>query len=857
MHAKKVLWLVLWLLSGALWATTATRTAEAQTPAVPVAAVHCTPAADALLCELVAYLPDGFTGDPAALAVYHLGREHAPEAVVAAQGAPHAVILVDVSGSMDGYSDSDPVRQRLQEALAALPAGTRVAVIPFRQGLGGGQAIAIGAASFSGDVAEWQAAAGALEAQPGDGTCLYDAAHQAVTFLQQAVGPGAGKALILISDGQDEPSRGEQGPRCSAHTLEDVIALAAGDANNRVAISAVGLGQEVQSDVLQTLAAATGGLAGGFGDMPALLAETVRRVSPGAWIVRVRLWPAQGENLATLVVSLPDGTAAGDFTFQSPTDYVFAAVAIRGVYYDPAQETLQLIPELINPHNVAGWQVQLFLGADGVQAVYPQPFEYAALENLRAIDLPTDALSAGATYHAQICALSREMIRLEQEDKPVCAAAAFVYQPAALAFEVVLRLEGTTLLADLDLTQAGDGPITYEAQLFGKDGLSKYGQAGPLTEPLLAIPMAELPDGDYSLLIALTPDGRTPAQKGVGFSYTAQGLDFEIGGWRVTAEGEMVLDLLWAAPAGPTGYTVWLKRENQEHVAGPITGTVQGDTITVPLGDVPTGDYVVEVALGNPLNVRKQEVHLQGPGRFSTLLAGVRQHPGVLIAVLVVAAAASLLLGGMHLLARLRTGAVGLEPIRGAPLPGHTSRPLRPALPRALGGALRARRRGRQPLGEIALTALPDAARSVVSRLPWSSTDNSRAVQPVAAYPRLRLTVRASPDDAAHATPRDVDHFPFSIGRRGCDLVIADDRVSRRHAVITAAGDHLLIADCGSRNGTRLNGRWLVKGVPARLPLGTARLALGKATELTLEIVPGEASPASPREQNASAPASR
>jgi hypothetical protein len=239
------------------------------------------------------------------------------------------------------------------------------------------------------------------------------------------------------------------------------------------------------------------------------------------------------------------------------------------------------------------------------------------------------------------------------------------------------------------------------------------------------------------------------------------------------------------------------------------------------------------------------------------MLSGLRRQPAVLIAILVVAAVSSLLLGGMRLLARLRTGATGLEPIRGAPISGNTPMPLWRVVPRALGGALRARRRGRH-VGEIALTDLPGAARSVISRPPWSSTRDSRAAfHPVNAYPGLRLTVRSSPDGAAHTTPIDVDHFPFSIGREACDLVIADARVSRRHVVITAAGGHLLIADCGSRNGTRLNGRWLKKGAPMRLPHGTARLALGKSTELTLEIVPGTASSVFGREQNASGLASR
>lgn len=57
----------------------------------------------------------------------------------------------------------------------------------------------------------------------------------------------------------------------------------------------------------------------------------------------------------------------------------------------------------------------------------------------------------------------------------------------------------------------------------------------------------------------------------------------------------------------------------------------------------------------------------------------------------------------------------------------------------------------------------------------------------------------------------------FTIGRdSGCDLVVADLTVSRRHARFERAGNSWLLQDLGSMNGTRLNG-WLVSGaVPVR-----------------------------------------
>src|SRR5436309_15551139 len=44
-----------------------------------------------------------------------------------------------------------------------------------------------------------------------------------------------------------------------------------------------------------------------------------------------------------------------------------------------------------------------------------------------------------------------------------------------------------------------------------------------------------------------------------------------------------------------------------------------------------------------------------------------------------------------------------------------------------------------------------------------------------------------------------------TIGREGCDLVLPDPEVSRRHAAIRAAGGGLAVEDLDSTNGTFVN----------------------------------------------------
>ena len=55
-----------------------------------------------------------------------------------------------------------------------------------------------------------------------------------------------------------------------------------------------------------------------------------------------------------------------------------------------------------------------------------------------------------------------------------------------------------------------------------------------------------------------------------------------------------------------------------------------------------------------------------------------------------------------------------------------------------------------------------------------------------------------------------VNANPFTIGRQdGNELVIKDTGLSRRHALITSFNDVAQISDCGSQNGTYLNGQRL------------------------------------------------
>ena len=60
----------------------------------------------------------------------------------------------------------------------------------------------------------------------------------------------------------------------------------------------------------------------------------------------------------------------------------------------------------------------------------------------------------------------------------------------------------------------------------------------------------------------------------------------------------------------------------------------------------------------------------------------------------------------------------------------------------------------------------------------------------------------------------NVDSRRFSIGRLPeNDLVIEDTSLSRRHALIETVDGSVIVSDCGSQNGTFVNGKRVVGAV--------------------------------------------
>ncbi len=68
-------------------------------------------------------------------------------------------------------------------------------------------------------------------------------------------------------------------------------------------------------------------------------------------------------------------------------------------------------------------------------------------------------------------------------------------------------------------------------------------------------------------------------------------------------------------------------------------------------------------------------------------------------------------------------------------------------------------------------------------------------------------------DGREHVLDADV-----TIGREGCDVVLPDPEVSRRHAALRVTDGRLVVEDLGSTNGTFVNGEQITG--PRELELG-------------------------------------
>jgi uncharacterized protein YegL len=212
------------------------------------------------------------------------------------------ILALDVSGSMADQARLTYAREAAKRFLGQLRPGDRAAIVSFANDVHVNQ-------PFTSDRALLTRAIDRLTA--GGETALYDALSQSVTRVAQVAVPDARRAVVLLTDGEDTKSRTSVGDAITAATRSDVP------------VYTIGLGSESGAQVLQQIAADTGGR---YYHAPAAqdLSTAFRLISRQIGSRYELFWEsrAQGEPGRDVPVEIrlaADSGATAGFTYRLPS----------------------------------------------------------------------------------------------------------------------------------------------------------------------------------------------------------------------------------------------------------------------------------------------------------------------------------------------------------------------------------------------------------------------------------------------------------------------------------------------------------------------------------------------------------
>jgi hypothetical protein len=491
------------------------------------------------------------------------------------------------------------------------------------------------------------------------------------------------------------------------------------------------------------------------------------------------------------------------------------SVSLTGVRYDTDRNMYQLDLVMANHEAIGSLRVTLSndVGVQVRQRTVP------ASGPSQILDLDASGLIVGRTYRLEAIAFAPDGSALVTEQgRPVSAEREFVHAPNLTGVQIGAPLFAIDLDAKL-LTitvQAVDGGAIVSYRVILEDQATNLAvlehQVDAASGPSFTVSLDGMDDGEYLAVVqALDADGALLATAEDVFVYQQPlpvigqlrfSYDHDAGVLRVETQlgNRDRVGVYQVSIIDPDTNTVLEEYRAQPAAVPPIV---------VPLGQLPAGNYGIEVAAldsdGQTLvAVAGETVYNppKPPGFLAKIANGLREKPLIPVAIILIAVAVTAWLMFRWLWEKHISGTPVLQE-----------------------GGLRATHSQEMPFHQT----------SIVSghRSPAQGSDGRSLVD----VPRLAVTIEAFPDRHRVGERVPVTRFPFSIGRGDCNLDLsADTSVSRRHAEIRFSQRGLYIIDMLSANGTYVNDERIPSQTPFPLdPAKQTSIRVGGQTRLILE----------------------
>jgi len=778
----------------------------------------------------------------------------------------YIALVLDASGSMSpaGAEMRDAAIQAINDA----PQEARFAVIRFNENINLLQ-------DFTEDRGRATNAIGQVQPVNLSGTCLYDAAYEAIGRVSQA--PPGRRAVIVFTDGTDEVAQPEGQP-CSSHTFTEVVSYAS---SSRVPVHTIGLTTaKLNPTELKNMAAQTGGLSavGEQGNLGNLF-QGIMDALKSQWLAQAVFFPTAGPHAVTLIVTLDDGTIlSASTTIQAPRDFarpetptptptpVVVDMEILSVRGDVEEDLVYLEVRVQGEQVIHSYRFDFFddnnqlLDSHLVPKPLPAPVALAAVNldgkvrvELRALDSSGNFIEWPGERDRMIDKVTYEFTFMRPTPTPPPATFtpipvgvelnSIAYDPETDIIMLDLTLVGVSQMAGLQVNVV-DAKTNQLKTVYNTDVAETVSIGAEGLEPLK----------DYVVqVIAQSPTGQNLTRsERQAFTYTPPLTPTPVPTVTptVTPTLEPITISVAVSQDEETKDFVFVVETNAEDRIDSFKlqlrnkdGLVTGEYIQDPPMRIPeleAGEYTAVVTAYGPQGNFLADgavtfaysppptptatptpaptftpTPTPAPGFIEEVTNNVRDNPILALVVGVIGAALVVVL--ILMIRPRKKAATGTGFL--AEQTGFYQMPSGEA-------------GGKQADQERPAAVAADAPPTNVMGFGDEMTDVFEGPLDVLAV----LQINRSPALSRTGPTIEITSIPFRIGRgkqQQNDLSLDEDTsVSRSHAVITAEGGRFFITDQGSANGTRVGGVRITPQEPYPLHDGVV-VMVGKGTEFT------------------------